>query len=173
MDISKKSKVEKMKALIICHSYHHNNTQKVAEAMAKVLSAEIKTPQQTSPKELQNYDLVGFGSGIYAYQHHTSLLDLADKLMQVSNKKAFVFSTTGAPVVFGESALAKAIEQHKPLREKLQSKGYIIVMSSSALVITLTSFSSISVESTRAVLVCRRVLSFSCDFKKRGFGCGR
>ena len=116
-----------MKSLIICYSYHHNNTQKVAEAMAKVLDAPIKTPQQTNPEELEGCDLVGFGSGIYSYQHDKSLLILIDKLPLVSGKKAFIFSTTGTPVVFGDSALAKAIEQHKPLRDKLQSKGYTIV----------------------------------------------
>jgi flavodoxin len=115
-----------MKSLIVCFSYHHNNTQKIAEVMAKVLNAQVKPPQQTSPEELQQYDLVGFGSGIYGYQHHTSLLDLADKLPQVTNKKAFIFSTTGAPVIFGASALTKALEFHVRLREKLQSKGYMI-----------------------------------------------
>ena len=48
-----------MTCLLIVYSYHHNNTQKIAEAMAKVLDAEIQTPQQTKPEELQNYDLVG------------------------------------------------------------------------------------------------------------------
>ena len=115
-----------MKALIVCFSYHHNNTQKIAEVMAKVLDAQIGTPQQTNPEELQQYDLVGFGSGIYSYQHDKSLLDLADKLPQVTDKKAFIFSTTGAPVVFGASALEEALRFHIPLREKLQSKGYVI-----------------------------------------------
>ncbi len=35
-----------MKTLIVVFSYHHSNTQKVAEAIGKVLDAEIKTPQQ-------------------------------------------------------------------------------------------------------------------------------
>jgi len=116
-----------MKSLIILFSYHHNNTQKIAEAMAKVLGAQIKSPQETNLEELDQYDLVGFGSGIYSYQHHRSLLDLADKLPQVTNRRAFVFSTTGAPIAFGESAITEALEQHTPLKEKLQSKGYVIV----------------------------------------------
>ena len=115
------------KTLIILFSYHHNNTQRIAEVFARVLDAEIKTPQETDPDQLQQYDLLGFGSGIYGYQHHKSLFDLAERLPQVTDKKAFIFSTTGAPVVFGESALTKALEYHIPLREKLQSKGYIIV----------------------------------------------
>ncbi len=116
-----------MKTLIVCYSYHHNNTQKVAEAMAGILDAQIKTPQQTSPEELSQYDLVGFGSGIYGYQHDKSLLDLVERSPQVVNKRVFIFSTTGTPIAFGESALAKAIEQHVPLRENLQAKGYTIV----------------------------------------------
>jgi flavodoxin len=116
-----------MKSLIICFSYHHNNTRKIAEVMAEALDAKIITPQDINPEEPQRYDLVGFGSGIYSYQHHSSLLDLAGKLPTVNKKKAFIFSTTGAPAIFGQEAIKKAIEQHKRLREKLQSKGYIIV----------------------------------------------
>jgi len=116
-----------MKSLIILFSYHHNNTKKIAEAISKVLVAQIKSPQETGPEELNQYDLVGLGSGIYSYQHNKSLLDLADKLPQVTNRRAFVFSTTGAPITFGESAITKALEQHNPLKEKLQSKGYVIV----------------------------------------------
>jgi len=116
-----------MKSLIALFSYHHNNTEKIANVFAKVLDAQIKMPQQINPEELQEYSLVGFGSGIYGAKHHTALLDLADELPQVINRKAFVFSTTGAPITFGESAVTKALEQHKPLKEKLQSKGYVIV----------------------------------------------
>ena len=53
-----------MKSLIVVHSYHHNNTQKVAQAMAKVLDANVKSPQQTNPEELNQHYLVGFGAGI-------------------------------------------------------------------------------------------------------------
>jgi len=107
-----------MKSLLVLYSYHHKNTEKIANAIAKVLEAEIKTPQQTNPVELQDYDLVGFGSGIYGEKLHKSILDFADKLPQVTNKKAFIFST---------SALAEKSNNHKILRKKLQSKGYEIV----------------------------------------------
>lgn len=53
-----------MKALIVVFSYHHNNNQKINEVMAKVLNAQMKSPQHTNPEELQKYDLVGFGAGI-------------------------------------------------------------------------------------------------------------
>ena len=110
-----------MKSLIIAFSYHHKNTQKVAEVMAKVLDAQIKTPQQTDPKELQEYNILGFGAGIDSGKHYKVLLDYAEKLPQVENKGAFIFSTAG---VTGEKKLAK---DHSTLREKLEAKGYRIV----------------------------------------------
>jgi len=52
-----------------------------------------KKNQQVDPEELGAYDLVGFGSWIYSARHHESLLDLADRLPQVTGKIAFIFST--------------------------------------------------------------------------------
>lgn len=109
------------KTLLVVFSYHHKNTEKIANVFAKVLDAEIKTPRQVHPEELQTYDLIGFGSGIYSAKHHTDLLDLADALPRVTGKKAFIFSTSA---IMGKEKVAK---DHSMLREKLQSKGYAIV----------------------------------------------
>ena len=120
-----------MKSLIVVHSYHHNNTLKVAQAMAKVLDADVKSPQETVPDELGQYDLVGFGSGIDSGKHYKEILDFADALPQVAEKKAFIFSTCGAPMKFMELDKTEftiyVTENHSSLREKLQSKGYMIV----------------------------------------------
>ena len=114
-----------MKTLLVLYSYHHKNTEKIANVFAEVLDAKIKTPQQINPQELQEYNLIGFGSGIYGAKHHNLLFDLVDKLPQVTNRKAFIFSTSG---VTREYAIDHSIDDpHLPLREKLQSKGYMIV----------------------------------------------
>ena len=110
-----------MKSLLVLFSYHHKNTEKIAKVFAKVLDAQIKSPQQIIPEELQEYSLIGFGSGIYDEKHHKLLLDLADNIPQVSNKNAFIFSTSA---IMGKDKVAK---DHLLLREKLQSKGYTIV----------------------------------------------
>jgi len=110
-----------MKSLVIVYSYHHKNTHTVAEVMAKVLDAPVKSPQETSSDELKEYDLIGFGSGIDSGKHYRELLDFADALPQVADKKAFIFSTSG---ITGEK---KRTKDHSALREKLQSKGYFIV----------------------------------------------
>ena len=108
-----------MSTLLILYSYHHKNTEKIARVFAKVLDAQIKTPQQINPEELQEYSLIGFGSGIYSEQHHQDLLDLADKLPQISNRNTFIFSTSGVTSEFAG--------KHAKLRKILQAKGYRIV----------------------------------------------
>lgn len=63
--------------------------------------------------------MVGFGSGIYLGKPHKELLAFADNLPQTQNGKAFVFSTSGQ-ANNGEKF-------HRPLRERLEAKGYTIV----------------------------------------------
>jgi flavodoxin len=109
-----------MKSLVVLSSYHHKNTEKVAKVFVKVLDAEMKTPGQIDPEELQEYSLIGFGSGIYDGKNHRDLLNLADRLPQVTNGKAFIFSTSGVTI-------KSQPKIHLPLMEKLQSKGYTIV----------------------------------------------
>jgi len=106
---------------LILYSYHHNNTEKVAKVIAKVFDAKVKTPLQTDPDELQDYDVIGFGAGIDSGKHYKPMLDLADKLPQIIDKNAFIFSTAA---LTGDK---KRDEDHSILREKLESKGYVIV----------------------------------------------
>ena len=105
-----------MKTLVICFSYHHNNTAKVASVIAKTLDAEIKAPAEADPKGLCDYDLVGFGSGISFGRHYKVLVDFAEKLPLMTGKKAFIFSTSGQT--------SKTEKFHKILRETLQAKGF-------------------------------------------------
>jgi len=123
-----------MNSLLVVYSYHHHNTEKIAAAIAKVLDAPVKTPGEIKPEELQEYDLVGFGSGIYAAQHHLRLLNLADALPRVADRKAFLFSTCAM------QDKDKTAKDHSKLREKLQSKGYAIVGEFSSLGFNTNSF---------------------------------
>jgi flavodoxin len=108
-----------MKKILIYFSYHHNNTEKIAQIMANVLEADLTTPLDINSTTLSTYELVGFGSGIYFGKHHKNLLNLVDSLPQTNNQKAFIISTSGQE--------GRSEKFHKPLREKLLSKGYSII----------------------------------------------
>ena len=108
-----------MKTLVICFSYHHKNTEKIASAFAKALDAEVKTPAEAEPTGLCDYNLVGFGSGISFGSHYKALLDFANKLPVVTDKKAFIFSTSGQT--------GHGSKFHRKLRETLESKGFTVV----------------------------------------------
>jgi flavodoxin len=118
-----------MKVLVVVHSWHNGNTAKIAEVLAGVLDARTTTPGQTNAAELQDFDLVGYGSGIDSGRHYRELLDFADSLPRAAGRKAFIFSTCGMPVfAAGRDAVAEyAVKSHAALREKLTSRGYAVV----------------------------------------------
>lgn len=109
------------KCLIIVYSYHHSNTAKIAGKFSEVLGALVKTPEQVTLEELREYELIGFGAGIDSGRHYKPLLDFVDMLSEVDKKSAFIFSTSA---IQGKDKVDK---DHLLLRQKLQSRGYIIV----------------------------------------------
>ena len=110
-----------MRTLLVLVSYHHRNTDKIARILADVLDAPIRSPKDIRSNFIQEYDLIGFGSGIYDGMHHKELLDLAERLPCTEDKRAFLFSTSA---IVNDDKVAK---DHSALRNILQMKGYMIV----------------------------------------------
>jgi len=110
-----------MKSLLVVCSYHHHNTEKIARVFAKVLDAQFKLPMEVNPGEISEYDLVGFGSGIYGGKNHQNLLSFVDKIPEGNSGNAFIFSTAAI------TGVTKINKDHSLLKEKLESKGYVIV----------------------------------------------
>jgi flavodoxin len=106
-----------MKTLIIYKSVHHGNTEKIAKVMADALEAELLDLKDADGNTIKEYDLIGFGSGVYFYKPHKKLRKFIEGLDNVENKKAFVFSTSGA----GKP------EFNKWLKENLSNKGFEVV----------------------------------------------
>ncbi|MDG6219490.1 MAG: flavodoxin family protein, partial [Candidatus Thermoplasmatota archaeon] len=117
------------RTLILLYSYHHKNTEKVARVLADILKADIKRPDEIQPSTIIDYDLVGIGSGIYGSNHHPSILNFIHSMPPVKLKKAFIFSTCGAPgfAVDGGALDDYLVKVHKQVKQKLQNKGYIVV----------------------------------------------
>ncbi|MDD5527792.1 MAG: flavodoxin family protein [Patescibacteria group bacterium] len=106
-----------MKTLIIYESIHHGNTEKVAKKIAEILEADLKRPHEVVLANLKDYDLIGFGSGIYFWKFHASINKFIDSLSDMSGKKAFIFFTHGSPIPL--------LYAQKTIK-KLKSKNFVI-----------------------------------------------
>jgi len=87
--------------------------------MASALDAQVIEPNQVDATTFSEFDLVGFGSGIYFGKHDPSLYELVSQLPK-NGGKAFVFSTHGRNSLFEKT-------YHKPLKEKLNEKGFEVI----------------------------------------------
>ena len=101
-----------MRILLIYTSIHHDNTKKIAQMMAKTVEAELFEANEKDNFCIEQYDLIGFGSGIYFGKHHKRLFQIIEHA-PVMGKDVFVFSTSGT----GKS------KSNKHLIELLSTKG--------------------------------------------------
>ncbi len=99
-----------MKTLIIAESKHCGNTRKVAEAMASAVSETIITDTaHIGEYNLHDFDLVGFGSGIYMGNFDRRIIRLVESFCD-EPAKAFVFSTCGAGKIQYNQKLVSLLE---------------------------------------------------------------
>jgi len=105
--------------LIIYHSEHHGNTKKIAKAMAEKINADILKAADVNSNKFEEYDIVGFGSGVYNGKLHKELSEILSKIPQQDDKKAFIFSTTGSKTY---SSMA-----HERFRPMLEEKSFEII----------------------------------------------
>ncbi|GAB2713331.1 flavodoxin family protein [Kitasatospora kifunensis] len=105
-----------MRTVIVCASVSHGNTRRVADTMARVLSAKVVSPEEVELAELADADLVGFGSGVFYSRLHPRLTDFV-KALPSGRGRAFVFATSGLP----ELPLAPFT---RPLVRLLEGKGF-------------------------------------------------
>lgn len=99
-----------MKILIIVKSKHNDNTLKIAEAMAENAPATVCDLEHAKLFKLSDYDIIGFGSGIYFGKHDKELFEFIKPLCD-KKKYCFVFSTSGSKnFEKNNSALIKLLE---------------------------------------------------------------
>ena len=112
------------RTVIVYYSKHHGNTEKIAHVMATALDdARLVnlSENETAIPNVTDYDLIGFGSGIYWGKHDKRLLNLVDGLPVQNGKKAFIFSTSGMRA-------GRILNNfNKRILRKLKEKGFSIV----------------------------------------------
>ena len=110
-----------MRAVVVYISIHKGNTRKIGEIIAERLGARLIKAAEADVKDLLNYDLLGFGSGIYLGRNHVDLLKLLDRFPKVEDKYAFIFSTSALPKI------PIIHDYHRALRKRLLRKGFEIL----------------------------------------------
>lgn len=109
-----------MKSLVVCVSVSHGNTMKVARTIGDELGATVLEPEAVEVASLGDYDLVGFGSGIFSMAFHPRLRDFIRNLPNAQHRKAFLFWTSGARELPFWS-------YKTPMIRLLESKGFEVV----------------------------------------------
>jgi len=84
-----------LKSIVIYESVHHNNTEKIAKAIADEIGAELVNVRNMKVEDIDKYDLIGFGSGIYYSKVHKNIKNFLEKIENVNKQKSFVFVTSG------------------------------------------------------------------------------
>lgn len=100
-----------MKTLIICYSYYRMHTEKIAKVLADRIDADIINLNGSNDLDidLDSYDLIGFGSGIYTETMSPKLFMFIDKL-DLEDKNVFVFSTSGIGMKFYNNSLVRSLQ---------------------------------------------------------------
>lgn len=113
-----------MRSIIIYASTHHGNTQKVVETISKECDVELVDATKVHEKDLREYDLIGFGSGIFFTKFSEQVLNFA-RVNLPANKNVFFIATAGNPIKGNFNSIAE-IAKDKKCNEvgRFQCKGF-------------------------------------------------
>ena len=99
-----------MRTIIIYASTHHGNTKKVVDAIAKECGVELIDATKVHEKDLKDYDLIGFASGIFYTKFHEQVLNFA-RMNLPSGKDVFYIATAGNPVEMFFRSIADIVKE--------------------------------------------------------------
>lgn len=113
-----------MKTAICYYSRHHGNTRKVLEAMAREGEVDLIDVTTRQAVQLEDYDCIGFASGIYGFDFQKSVAAFARQYLPQGKPVFFVY-TYGGSMGNGAKAVAEiAKEKHCPVLGEFSCKGY-------------------------------------------------
>ena len=113
-----------MKNCIVYASTHHGNTKKVVDAIANETGVEVIDATQVHEKNLSEYDLIGFASGIFFTKFSEQVLNFA-RVNLVKDKKVFFIATAGNPLDINFRAIEEiAEEKNCQVVGRYQCKGF-------------------------------------------------
>ena len=113
-----------MKSVIIYASTHHGNTKKIVNAIANEYDTEVIDATKVHEKDLKDYDLIGFASGIFFTKFSEQVLNFARVNLPL-NKDVFFIATAGNPMERNFNSIADICRDKKcNERGRFQCKGF-------------------------------------------------
>jgi len=113
-----------MRSVIVYASTHHGNTRKVVEAIAQECGVELIDATKVHVKDLSEYDLIGFASGIFFSKFSEPVLKFARENLP-ENKDVFFIATAGNPMQLNFNSISDVAKDKKcNERGRYQCKGY-------------------------------------------------
>lgn len=101
-----------MKTAVIYYSRHHENTKKLLDAIAeKHPEVDLYDVTAHPTIDLNEYDRIGFASGIYYSKFHKSVLQFAKDRMPDGKQTFFVY-TYGTEKKGYTKAISEAVTSH-------------------------------------------------------------
>ncbi len=98
-----------MKALVIYCSQYKKNTEKIAGVFAEKANCDLINIKDIGEINIEKYNVIGFGSGVYRESLSPKLFRLVEKL-NLEGKNVFVFSTSGVGMKFYNNSLIRLLE---------------------------------------------------------------
>lgn len=112
-----------MKSIIVYASTHHGNTKKLLDAITSKFDVELVNAIDVTSKDLSEYDLIGFASGIYAAKFHKSVINFAADNLP-NDKKIFFIMTSAMDKDFSSSMDSALSGKNAQVLGKFSCKGY-------------------------------------------------
>ncbi len=89
------------KMAIVYASVHHGNTKKLLDAITETYDVDLIDATKIKEKDMQEYAVIGFASGIYYAKFHKAVLCFAKANLPV-NQKIFLLYTCGVKADYGK-----------------------------------------------------------------------
>ncbi len=98
-----------MKILIIYCSEYRKNTEKIANIFKEKADCDLINVKNFKNINLESYNLIGFGSGVYKESLSPQIFKVIDNL-NLKDKNTFVFSTSGVGMKYYNNKLIKLLD---------------------------------------------------------------
>lgn len=113
-----------MKTAICYYSRHHGNTLKVLETIAAENEVDLIDVTARQMVRLDEYDCIGFASGIYGFEFHKGVVEFARQYLPAGKPVFFVYTYGGAKGTGAKAAAEIAKEKGCPVLGEFGCKGY-------------------------------------------------